>query len=254
MSLSRLGAASTMEENPDNHQHLSHNFEKENLSRGDNTSDGIDTASIPSRSDSASPNGSPAAEPGDFELQSTPSPGSTSHLSLSGSEARDIHFGYIGLFSPWFPKVDPKHHQEKGIRSWRIWHSKRHIVLWTAFISSLVVLLANVIVVAVLGSQYGLHSSRGIIKLYVGDCNRVKTIGIGSHIGINILSTLLLGASNLCMQLLVAPTREEIDAAHRRKIWLDVGIPSWKNIRNIKQSRIWLFIFLLLSSIPLHFM
>jgi hypothetical protein len=118
----------------------------------------------------------------------------------------------------------------------------------------MIVLITNVVLVAVLGFKYGIRSERGLIRLYEGDCKRVKMIGLGSHIGINILSTLLLGASNLCMQLLVAPTREEIDAAHRKKIWLDIGIPSWKNIRNIEPSRRWLFSFLMLSSVFLHFM
>ena len=163
-------------------------------------------------------------------------------------------FGFVELFSPWFPNVDPAYYEAKGIRSWRIWHSKRSRVLWSAFASSTFVLIANIVLVAVLGAKYGILSKRGLIRLYQGDCDTVKRIGIASHVGINVLSTLLLGASNLCMQLLVAPTREEVDAAHRKKIWLDIGIPSWKNIKNIKPSRRWLFFSLMLSSIPLHFM
>jgi hypothetical protein len=167
---------------------------------------------------------------------------------------QNLDFGRVELFAPWFPKVDPEYHQAKGFRSWRIWSSKRHIVLWTAFASSTTVLLANIILVAVLGSKYGITSRRGLIKLYEGDCSRVKMYGTGAHVCINILSTLLLGASNLCMQLVVAPTRREIDVAHRKKIWLDIGIPSWRNLRNIDRARRWLFFVLLLSSVPLHFM
>jgi hypothetical protein len=256
MSLSRLGTASTAEEHPDSEQHPSHYSEERTMYRSDDTSDDIDVTPNPLQSDSGPVNTSSAmgSELGDVEPQSGSSPGSISNMSVARSEAGDLGFGYITRFSPWFPKVDPEYHQAQGIRSWRIWRSKRHVVLWTAFVSSLVVLLTNILLVVVLGSKYGVSSGRGLIKLYVGDCNRVKMIGISSHVGINILSTLLLGASNLCMQLLVAPTREEIDAAHRRKIWLDIGIPSWKNIMNIRRSRRWLFLFLLLSSIPLHFM
>jgi hypothetical protein len=79
-------------------------------------------------------------------------------------------------------------------------------------------------------------------------------LGTGFHVGINILSTLLLGASNLCMQLLVAPTRQEIDDAHRKKIWFDIGIPSWRNLKSIEPSRMYLFYVLMASSLPLHFM
>ena len=169
-------------------------------------------------------------------------------------DLRDVNFGNIELLSPWFPRVDPEYDRARGFWSWRIWHSRREIVLWTAFIISFSVLIANVVIVAVLGSKHGISSNRGLIKLYEGDCGRVKYMGIGAHVGINILSTLLLGTSNLCMQLLVAPTRDEIDAAHRRKIWLDVGIQSWRNLTNIKPIRMWIWIILLLSSVPLHFM
>lgn len=163
-------------------------------------------------------------------------------------------FGRVERFAPWFPQVDPEYHRARGFRSWRIWRSKRHIILWTAFSSSMTVLLANVILVAVLGAKYGITSRGGLIKLYEGDCSRVKLIGTGAHVCINILSTLLLGASNLCMQLLVAPTRREIDVAHRKQIWLDIGIPSWKNLANIEKARKYLFFTLMLSSVPLHFM
>jgi hypothetical protein len=169
-------------------------------------------------------------------------------------DLRDVNFGHIELLSPWFPRVDPEHDRAKGCWSWRIWHSRRDIVLWTAFAISFSVLIANVVIVAVLGSKHGISSNRGLIKLYEGDCERVKYMGIGAHVGINILSTLLLGNSNLCMQLLVAPTRDEIDAAHRRKVWLDIGIQSWRNLTNIKPSRMWIWVILLISSIPLHFM
>jgi len=190
----------------------------------------------------------PIATPGQ---QRPPSP---TESSTDRPKLHETQFGYVALFSPWLPSIDPEYHQAKGFRSWRIWHSKRDILLWTAFATSMVVLLANVILVAVLGSKYGITSRRGLIKLYEGDCNRVKLIGAGSHVCINILSTLLLGASNLCMQLLVAPTRQEVDVAHRKKIWLDIGIPSWKNLGNIKRSRAWMFSILMLSSVPLHFM
>ena len=52
------------------------------------------------------------------------------------------------------------------------------------------------------------------LLLFNGDCQQMKTIDTVSHLVINVLSTLLLGASNYAMQVLSAPTRENIDKAH----------------------------------------
>lgn len=177
----------------------------------------------------------------------------SSSSSFKDTDMDYPRFGRVALFVPWFPKVDPGYHRDLGWKSWRIWSSKRQSILWIALTSSMTVLIINVVFVAVLGSKYGITSRRGLINLHEGDCKQVKMFGTGAHVCINILSTLLLGASNLCMQLLVAPTRKEIDVAHRKKMWLDIGIPSWRNLSNIKRSRKWLFFILMISSVPLHF-
>ncbi|KAF2494478.1 hypothetical protein BU16DRAFT_589353, partial [Lophium mytilinum] len=122
------------------------------------------------------------------------------------------------------------------------------------FITSAFVLTANVVCLVVFHVKYGSKSNRGVIPIYNGDCNWVKNAGIFSHICINILSTLLLGASNLCMQLLAAPTRDEVNRAHRKKVWLDIGAPSLRNLKYIAKSRRILWFCLGLSSIPIHFM
>ncbi|KAI9789333.1 MAG: hypothetical protein M1816_006222 [Peltula sp. TS41687] len=54
------------------------------------------------------------------------------------------------------------------------------------------------------------------------------------------------------MQCLTAPTREEVDTAHRRGKWLDIGIPSVKNLWRISPAKVILWALLGLSSIPLH--
>ncbi len=92
----------------------------------------------------------------------------------------------------------------------------------------------------------------GLGTLQVGDCNSTSKLGFWLHLIINGLSTLLLGASNYTMQCLSSPTRSEIDRAHRKCIWLDIGIPSVKNLRRISWSRIVLWWALAISSIPLH--
>ncbi|KAJ4357542.1 uncharacterized protein N0V89_002118 [Didymosphaeria variabile] len=55
------------------------------------------------------------------------------------------------------------------------------------------------------------------------------------------------------MQRLVAPTRKEIDDAHSTRKWLDIGMPSVRNLASISKVRMVIWVLLGLSSIPLHF-
>jgi len=54
------------------------------------------------------------------------------------------------------------------------------------------------------------------------------------------------------MQLLSAPTRKNVDRAHSQGIWLDIGIPSLRNLRFSSWLKRSLWFLLALSSIPLH--
>jgi hypothetical protein len=124
-------------------------------------------------------------------------------------------------------------------------------MLLTAFGSSASVLLANLITLIVLMAKF--KPNRGVVSMFEGDCSLVKRLDIIAHIFINILSTVLLGASNLCMQLLAAPTRKEVDEHHRQQKWLDIGVPSIRNLSAIHRSRLVMWLILGCSSIPVHF-
>jgi hypothetical protein len=88
--------------------------------------------------------------------------------------------------------------------------------------------------------------------LMEGDCTYIKRVNSGLHVLINVLSTILLAGSNYCMQCLSAPTRREIDKAHASRKWLDIGIPSVRNLRYISRWRLVLWLLLGGSSVPLH--
>lgn len=84
-------------------------------------------------------------------------------------------------------------------------------------------------------------------------CTRAKTIDTGMHVLINVLSTVLLAGSNYCMQCLSAPTRRQIDEAHRAGRWVDVGVQSVRNLVFAVSGRnALLWVLLSLSSLPLH--
>lgn len=92
----------------------------------------------------------------------------------------------------------------------------------------------------------------GIGTIFHGDCARAKTINTWLQLAVNVLSTILLGASNYCMQCLGSPTREEVDKGHSRGRFLHLGVPSMHNIMGIGLSRKLLWLSLGLSAFPLH--
>jgi hypothetical protein len=116
---------------------------------------------------------------------------------------------------------------------------------------ALLSLLINVAVVSWLGSR---NQGAGLVEIFKGDCARVQELDIWTHLAINALSTLLLGGSNYCMQCLCAPTRKDIDRSHKQGRWLDIGVPSVRNLRNVATSKACLWWLLGLSSLPLHLM
>jgi hypothetical protein len=92
--------------------------------------------------------------------------------------------------------------------------------------------------------------SRGILK--EGECGHIKSLNSGLHVLINVLSTILLSGSNYCMQCLSAPTRGEVDKAHAARKWLDIGVPSVRNLRHINPWRTVLWFLLGMRYVPLH--
>ena len=159
---------------------------------------------------------------------------------------RDARFASKELLCPWFPEADPSHKRAQTLGK-RL--SQRQAVLTTACCTAWLVLIVNLI------STIYLPIRHPDARLFVGNCTTASRLDSGLHVLINLLSSLLLGASNLCMQLLSAPTRKEVDKAHQQKKWLEIGIPSMlQNFKYIATRRKLALIVLALASLPLHFL
>lgn len=130
----------------------------------------------------------------------------------------------------------------------------RHIALVTSAILAAAVLLLNVVLTLVAVGLYGGSGldGYGMITLFAGRCSKSRGISTVLHLIINVLSTLLLGASNYTMQYLAAPTKNQVNTAHTKGKWLDIGTQSMRNLRYIGNRSRWLWIGLALSSVPLH--
>lgn len=100
-------------------------------------------------------------------------------------------------------------------------------------------------------NYYG-EGDDSIRTIYKGQCETVKKLNTAIHLIINIFSSVLLAASNYCMQCLSAPTRHDIQKAHSQGWWLDIGVPSVHNLRRIPSARSSLWWILMISSLPLH--
>jgi len=124
-----------------------------------------------------------------------------------------------------------------------------------AALSALLALLLNVGAAAYALKRWGSAGSSGVlVQLYSGDCRKVENMSVWIHLAINALSTALLSGSNYCMQCLSAPSREEVDKAHAQNKWLDIGVPSVRNLRSISRKKVSLWWLLGISSVPLHLM
>lgn len=158
-------------------------------------------------------------------------------------------FATLDFLGPWFPEAHPSHAKAQ---TWRIWRSKREIVLRGSSIIAALVLVANLASAIFFRRRWKTTGDLG--TMYRGECPSAQRLSSWLHIAINVLSTALLAVSNLCMQLLAAPTRRDVDKAHGRYVWLDIGVPSFRNIWHMSTWRKIVIFLLAASSIPLHFL
>ncbi|KAL5319628.1 hypothetical protein ACEPPN_012683 [Leptodophora sp. 'Broadleaf-Isolate-01'] len=122
-------------------------------------------------------------------------------------------------------------------------------IIWAAGLA-LFVLVFNVLFLGIVIAKYG--AKDGLGPLFTGDCDKASSFNSGIHVVINIMSTLLLGASNYVMQVLGAPTRAQVDAAHRKQVSLFIGVPNLRNLKWVGSRRLILWLLLCLSALPLH--
>ncbi|KAL5597141.1 hypothetical protein FOBRF1_010934 [Fusarium oxysporum] len=102
---------------------------------------------------------------------------------------------------------------------------------------------------------YGCVRARGLDAawiLYQGPCSRSKTINLFLHLLLNVFSTLILASSNYFMQILNAPSRVELDRAHARSGWVNIGAPSMRNFLYLGPVKFTCWLILACSSVPIH--
>lgn len=139
-------------------------------------------------------------------------------------------------------------------------HIKHRVKSWTletwrftvasGALAAVVIMLINIITLAVVCAKYPMENNQ--VSFFVGSCDTTRTVTIIAHLIINILSTILLAYSNYSMQCMNSPTRNEVDAAHSKQKWLNIGTPSIRNLFLVSKSKTLLWLILGLTSFPLH--
>ncbi|KAI0454720.1 hypothetical protein F5B21DRAFT_473937 [Xylaria acuta] len=116
------------------------------------------------------------------------------------------------------------------------------------------VLLIFSVVLTVLAIAVLVRGSLNPVFFYAAECDsgKVAAYNLALHLLINIASTLVLASSNFFMQVLNAPTRQEVNNAHFKSSWLGIGVPSVRNAFRVSPFKTWCWISLLLSSVPIH--
>jgi hypothetical protein len=97
------------------------------------------------------------------------------------------------------------------------------------------VLIAGFVCLIVAISGVALDAGRSAI--FVGGCAAARGVDWGSHAAVSVAVVVLVAGANYAFQVLSSPTRDEVTAAHRRGEWLDIGVPSFRNLGRVQGSR-----------------
>ncbi len=166
---------------------------------------------------------------------------------LAGQETSPIEYGDVMA-------TDHPAFKETGV--WKQLWNHRRLSGWRAgailsCATALTVLLINSTFLIWIVRNKDIRHGTGTV--FEGSCEKAKSLNTWLGLAINVLCSILLGASNYCMQCLTSPTREEVDIAHAEKRLLQIGVPSMRNLKAMGRDRVFLWLGLGLSAMPLHF-
>jgi hypothetical protein len=159
-------------------------------------------------------------------------------------------FAEKSYWSLFFPRITQDDTKESSLLAVLLMKRNRALLLQASIVGTILVI--NFALTVFTATHFGV--SRGVGSIYQGDCVTVQRLDTCAHLLINLLGTGMLMASNYCMQLQAAPTRENVDQAHKSGYWLDIGVPSVRNLRWVSKSRQLCWLLLAVSSVPIHFM
>ncbi|KAI6374636.1 hypothetical protein MCOR25_003101 [Pyricularia grisea] len=115
---------------------------------------------------------------------------------------------------------------------WRAGVSVNLLIAFIIFAGSL-----SCFLVALAGSSSAKELLTNEANIFNGSCGEASSVSYGLHALVNVLGLVGIAGANYVFQVLTSPTRAEVDAAHAKKQWLDIGIPSVRNLGRIAPMR-----------------
>ncbi|RYP80105.1 hypothetical protein DL770_006367 [Monosporascus sp. CRB-9-2] len=155
-------------------------------------------------------------------------------LPEEGEKDEGPQFARAKMLSQYIPELDPSNPRAITLR---VKMARRMTMLKLQLaISSLVVV--SMVAITIWSVAAHTPNSRGVGTYLFGDCPNVSILNSGLHVALNILSGLLLSSGSYCMQLLISPSRHEVDEAHSKGVSLKIGIPNVTNLWHIDRGRV----------------
>lgn len=129
--------------------------------------------------------------------------------------------------------------------------------VWWCVSGNTAILIINVIFIVVAiaraESRYG-GVAFGSNILYEGSCTTAKDLKIGIHLIINLLSVILTATSSFSSNILMSPSRTDVDRAHSQRNWLTIGVFSMRNLKSLRWPHRMMWVLLTGTSIIVQFM
>lgn len=122
--------------------------------------------------------------------------------------------------------------------------------LFRSLFLCLVAFIVNVAIYAWLYSAF--KTKAGTATCMTGKCGHIRGANTAIHAALNVVSTCVLGASTYALQGLTAPTRKEVDKAHAKGKWLEIGTASLRNLLYVRKLNILFWALLAITSLPFH--
>ncbi|KAF1998467.1 hypothetical protein P154DRAFT_247680 [Amniculicola lignicola CBS 123094] len=125
---------------------------------------------------------------------------------------------------------------------------------WRSGVAGFSILASVILLINITALIWAVNSldEKPFATLAMSSCANITAWSTSVQLAITFLSAALLAGSNYCMQCLSSPTRREVDSAHAKGSYLNIGLLSWRNVRICRKLDMLLLVILTLSSLPLQ--
>jgi len=96
-----------------------------------------------------------------------------------------------------------------------------------------------------------LQIRHGVAEISSGTCPHTSRVAAYAHFATNAFAVLLFAVGTHASQILLSPTRSEVENAHARDRWLHIGVGGLRNMKWIHKRRLIKAVVLLAASILL---